>query len=337
MGNEPYLRAGALNHPLLRELNELSLRCCGVSFLIIYPAGDHWGQAVPGDIDPPEFCTLIKTSEQGAKQCRMCHVMMGIAACRGGITEHRCHAGSLTLAHPLSDGKDGTVSIISSCISSIDSKHANWDEARKVGKTLGLNLRKLKKAYAALPSLDDNGQLVHEFMQMAVDIIKEIQFKIYLETRLKEALSPRSRNLDLSQELVDRLTTTRPDSAEKKHPMATSKIEKLIQIMADLIEEQPSMPYHIEEIAASMRISPNHFSSEFHHCTGKRFSDFLTEKRIAHSKTLLADITLNIEEVALKSGYSDSSYFSRKFKQRTGKTPTQWRESMIPAQPLPAD
>ncbi|MCK4563103.1 MAG: PocR ligand-binding domain-containing protein, partial [Verrucomicrobia bacterium] len=186
MGNEPNLRAGALNHPLLREVNELALRCCGISFLIVYPAGDHWGQAIPGKINQPEFCSLIKTSEQGGKQCRMSHVMMSIAACRGGITEHRCHAGSLTLIHPLSDEKDGTVALVSSCLSALGKQHASWDEARKVGKTLGLNLRKLKKAHAALPALDDNGQLAREFMQMAVDIIKEIQFKIYIETRLEE-------------------------------------------------------------------------------------------------------------------------------------------------------
>ena len=331
MSKEPILRAGALNHPLLRELNELSLRCCGVSFLIVYPTGDHWGQAVPGDIDQSEFCTLIKTSEPGGKQCRLCHVMMGLAACRGGIVEHRCHAGSLILVHPLSEEKNESIAIISSCISSIGKKHADWDEARKVGKSLGINLRKLKKAHATLPSLNDNGQIAHEFMNMAVEIIKEIQFQVYLETRLDEALTPRSKNLDLSKELVNRLTTPRLDSEEKHPPMATTKIAKLIQVVANLIKEQPGMPYSAEDLATSMRISPNYFSAEFHNCTGKRFSEFLIEQRIAYSQILLADITLNIEEVALKAGYTDSSYFSRKFKQRTGKTPTQWRESMTMA------
>jgi AraC-like DNA-binding protein len=331
MGNEHSLRAGALNHPLLRELNELSLRCCGISFLIVYPAGDHWGQAIPGKVDPPEFCSLIKISKQGGKQCRMSHVMMGMAASRGGITEHRCHAGSLILAHPLSNEKNATVALISSCLSSLGKQHASWDEARRVGKALGLNLRKLKKAHAALPAVDDNGQLAREFMKMAVDIIKEIQFKIYIETRLEEALSSRPGNRNLSQVLVDKLTTTSPDYAVKPQSISSSKIEKMVKITADLIGEHPGMPYNVEEVAASMRISPNHFSSEFHRCTGKRFSDFLTEQRIERSKTLLADITLNIEEVALEAGYTDSSYYARKFKQRTGKTPTQWRESMLPA------
>lgn len=310
MGNEPHLRAGALNHPLLRELNELSLRCCRVSFRIIYPAGDHWGQAIPGDVSLAAFCTLIKANETGNKLCRMSHVMVGLAACRGEITEHRCHAGSLILVHPLSNEKSNNIAIISSCISSIGNKHADWDEARKLGKKLGINLRKLKKAHATLPALDDNGQLAREFMNMAVDIIKEIQFKIYLENRLEENQSTPSKNTNLSLTLVDRLTSTRPESSEKKTPESASKIERMIQIIVDMIHEQPGMPYNVEEIAASIRISPNHFSAEFHRCTGNRFSDFLTEQRLAFSKILLADMTLNIEEVALKAGYTDSSYFA---------------------------
>lgn len=331
MGKEPKMRAGALNHPLLRELNELSLRCCGVSFLILYPAGDHWGQAVPGDIAQDEFCTLIKENETGRKQCQMSHVMMGLSACRGDITEHRCHAGSLILVHPLSREKDGDIAIISSCISSLGDKHADWDEARKLGKKLGINLRKLKHAHAALPSLSDSGQMAREFMNIAVDIIKEIQLRIYIENRLDDARTTRSKSTRLSHVLVERLTAPCPGSTDKKKSVSTSKIEKLTQVMVDMIEEQPGMPYNVEVIAASMRISPNHFSTEFRRFTGKCFSDFLTEQRIQYSKILLTDITLNVEEVALKTGYSDSSYFARWFKKNTGKTPTQWREAMAPA------
>ena len=49
--------------------------------------------------------------------------------------------------------------------------------------------------------------------------------------------------------------------------------------------------------------------------------DFLTERRISLAKELLGDLTLNIAEVALATGFDDPSYFTRRFRQKTGMTP----------------
>jgi len=62
--------------------------------------------------------------------------------------------------------------------------------------------------------------------------------------------------------------------------------------------------------------------------TGETFREFLTGRRIAHAKFLLRDLSLNIADIAHRTGFSDAGYFSRRFKERTAMTPRQWRHGL---------
>ena len=79
---------------------------------------------------------------------------------------------------------------------------------------------------------------------------------------------------------------------------------------------------------STAHITPNHFSMIFRRHTGRTFTEFLAEKRLGLAEELLRDLTLNIGQVARRAGYGDAGYFARRFKQRTGLTPRQWREAL---------
>ena len=60
--------------------------------------------------------------------------------------------------------------------------------------------------------------------------------------------------------------------------------------------------------------------------TGKSPSVWIEEAIIIQAKMLLKGTSLPLSEVAAKIGIMDQSYFSRKFRQHEGMTPSEYRQ-----------
>ena len=81
----------------------------------------------------------------------------------------------------------------------------------------------------------------------------------------------------------------------------------------------------LNEVAAQVNFSPNHFSAVFSEATGETFRDYLTHTRMEHSKKLLSTTKLKCAQVAFQCGYNDPHYFSIIFRKNYGMTPQQFR------------
>lgn len=81
----------------------------------------------------------------------------------------------------------------------------------------------------------------------------------------------------------------------------------------------------MQDVARAMNYSDAYFCKLFKQCFKVNFSVYLNEYRIARAKELLQSTRLNIREVSIACGYSDSNYFSRVFKRITGMTPSEYR------------
>ena len=77
----------------------------------------------------------------------------------------------------------------------------------------------------------------------------------------------------------------------------------------------------LEEVAASVHLSPNAFCRYFKTHTRKTYSQFLLEIRIGHACKLLMEDRLSIGQICLESGFHNFSNFNRYFKSITGLTP----------------
>ena len=82
----------------------------------------------------------------------------------------------------------------------------------------------------------------------------------------------------------------------------------------------------LNQVAASVNISPNHFSSVFKKETGETFIEFLTRVRMDKAKELLETTDMKAAEVGYEIGYRDPHYFSYIFKKTQNITPRQYRE-----------
>ena len=77
----------------------------------------------------------------------------------------------------------------------------------------------------------------------------------------------------------------------------------------------------LEEVASSVYMSANYFSSYFRKVTNISFSDYVTRMRINHARELLREGKKNVTEIAMECGFNNISNFYRLYKKHVGKTP----------------
>jgi AraC family transcriptional regulator len=99
--------------------------------------------------------------------------------------------------------------------------------------------------------------------------------------------------------------------------------------VCDYIEENLSQDISLAELAAIARLSPFHFCRAFKEAVGEPPHRYQMSRRIEYAKTLLAEPSLPITDVAAAVGYGSPSRFSALFRQTTGHSPRDYRRQMI--------
>ncbi|MBY9081749.1 response regulator [Paenibacillus sp. HN-1] len=85
------------------------------------------------------------------------------------------------------------------------------------------------------------------------------------------------------------------------------------------------------QVAAYVNMSRGYFSQCFARFAGESFGEKLRGMRLELAKSLLLETDDPVSEIACKSGFEDDRYFSRFFRERVGKLPSQYRaEGMRP-------
>jgi signal transduction histidine kinase/DNA-binding response OmpR family regulator len=83
----------------------------------------------------------------------------------------------------------------------------------------------------------------------------------------------------------------------------------------------------IDNLASEMAMSRTTFYNKVKILTGLTANNYLIDFKIKKAKNLLQKHNLPIQEIAFELGFVSQRYFSTVFKQHTGKTPTEHRES----------
>lgn len=90
------------------------------------------------------------------------------------------------------------------------------------------------------------------------------------------------------------------------------------------LRESYAKPFNSKDVAAMVGLSSARLRSLFQTWVGESPQQFHARHRIEQAKKLLEQRSMAIYEVAYHIGFTDARYFSRVFKQVTGKTPTQY-------------
>lgn len=93
-----------------------------------------------------------------------------------------------------------------------------------------------------------------------------------------------------------------------------------------LLEKNYRQHLTIEGLAEKVHYSPAYLSMLYHQQTGETIGEALLRVRMDAAKKLLKNTSLFISEIALETGYTDISYFSRIFKRTAGMSPAEYRK-----------
>jgi AraC-like DNA-binding protein len=73
-------------------------------------------------------------------------------------------------------------------------------------------------------------------------------------------------------------------------------------------------------------LSPSAFSRLFRRTTGMTFTQFLNRVRLGQAARLLQETDHVISEIAINSGFENLSNFNRRFRERYGRSPREYRK-----------
>ncbi len=85
-----------------------------------------------------------------------------------------------------------------------------------------------------------------------------------------------------------------------------------------------SKDINLSDILRKAGMSKSAFMRKFKQATGTTPIDYLIQLRVTKASCLLQETSLSISEIAYKSGFTDSNYFSRTFRKVTGLTPREF-------------
>jgi AraC family transcriptional regulator len=95
----------------------------------------------------------------------------------------------------------------------------------------------------------------------------------------------------------------------------------------DFIRSHLDQPILLEQVAASVALSPFHFHREFKRSTGLTPHQYIVQLRMERAKALLSDSDMPLAEVAAQVGFADQSHFSSTFRRATSMTPRSYRNA----------
>ena len=114
----------------------------------------------------------------------------------------------------------------------------------------------------------------------------------------------------------------------RENKKALTETKKIYLKAISIIQEKYSESISVEELSKIMNYSPTYLRYVFKKEGNTTPNKHINEVRLENAKYLLLNTSLNITEIAYRSGFSDSNYFSTVFKERYGQPPKMYKKSI---------
>lgn len=98
--------------------------------------------------------------------------------------------------------------------------------------------------------------------------------------------------------------------------------------ISDYLKSRIHSQVYIEEICKMTGYSKSYVSQVFRQTTGESVIEYFNRLKIKEAKRLIRENRLTMSEISDMLNYNDPRYFSLTFKKITGKTPTQYKNSI---------
>lgn len=105
-----------------------------------------------------------------------------------------------------------------------------------------------------------------------------------------------------------------------------SDLSPLVHSALHIVRKYYDQGITLEETADRLFVSKEYLSTQFKKETGIGFTETVRKYRVERIKELLLGTRLKLRQIAELTGYSDSKYMSRVFREETGMLPTEFRK-----------
>jgi AraC-like DNA-binding protein/mannose-6-phosphate isomerase-like protein (cupin superfamily) len=104
-------------------------------------------------------------------------------------------------------------------------------------------------------------------------------------------------------------------------------VRRALALAAELPDasDGPAAPPTLNQAARAVGVSANHLNVLLRQQTGLTFRQLVIQRRIEAAKTLLRLSDDSCTDISFACGFSDSNYFARLFRRKTGVSPTEFR------------
>ncbi|MDQ0897890.1 AraC family transcriptional regulator [Paenibacillus sp. V4I7] len=155
-------------------------------------------------------------------------------------------------------------------------------------------------------------------------------FETMLNRYVETLLNPRFGSIEEAKLMLNLLLIylNRDDlDGHSKETSASHHLEQPIREVASFIRQNPSMSHSMENLAERAQLSPRYFSIKFKEIMKVTLEIFIIQTKIERAEHLLRFSGMKVTEVAEALGYRNIYFFSRQFKQFTGKKASDLRKS----------
>ena len=144
-------------------------------------------------------------------------------------------------------------------------------------------------------------------------------------SEIEEAVMEMKKRLDKKQ-IVETPKQEQEMSEDVPHSDANSFV---VRIALEYIEKHYFDKITLTDVADSCYVSQWHMSKLLNKYVEKNFYQILNEIRIKNAKELLKDHTLRISDIGDMVGYTDTAHFAKVFKKLEGKSPNDYRNTVL--------
>ncbi|MCI3926980.1 AraC family transcriptional regulator [Paenibacillus sp. TRM 82003] len=196
-------------------------------------------------------------------------------------------------------------------------KNQDAEAASGIVRNVGQELR--TGSYALQYAMLVQNELVHTARQYATELNAPIELPI------PEAAAGSGEGFTHWDEFERRLCEAVVQAIASVKERNGQRSMQIIDRVKSYISEHLDGDLSLNAVSEHVGLSPAYVSKLFKSTTGENFVEYVTNARVAKARELIQTTEENIEQIALKVGYYNPAYFTKKFKETFGMTPSDLR------------